>query len=357
MLQLEPLIPPTDLWPGGIPACLRVEPSSVEWSDMVETSKGWLQFVQEEWTESESLDEELQQRRRLMERWASASQDFRDSYQNRASLPESAVQYPMPLLKRVRHAPKQFFCLAPVDRESHATNYTRLVKLLILLYTSLRRGGKSHPMSFEPDPYPQIPAVFPDHTRSSPAPEALIPQYCLESADFRYISMTHTGTVLFPRFNDTIFTVIDQESLNTGQLIMLELHVNGQIKDYTRLRPWHAGEIMMYHNVQGWPLAEMIDWSMRARFLPRNNPLDLDQPLVDIIDSAQQKRELDIHGFTRELLTAQIEVFAPGYLELERQGLEVQYDLANLMTGDDIRAYNYMIPPGDPARRQAPSGQ
>ncbi|GLB07657.1 hypothetical protein AtubIFM57258_003006 [Aspergillus tubingensis] len=78
MLQLEPLIPPTELWPGGIPACLRVEPSSVEWSDMVETSKGWLQFVQEEWTESGSLDEQLQQRRRLMERWASASQDFRD---------------------------------------------------------------------------------------------------------------------------------------------------------------------------------------------------------------------------------------------------------------------------------------
>ncbi|GLA42691.1 hypothetical protein AnigIFM63309_011238 [Aspergillus niger] len=138
---------------------------------------------------------------------------------------------------------------------------------------------------------------------------------------------------------------------------MLELHVNGQVKDHTRLRPWHAGEIMLYHNVQGWPLAEMIDWSMRARFLPRNNPLNLDQPLVDIIDSAQQKREIDIQGFTRELLAAQLEVFAPGYLALENQGLEVQYDLANLMTGDDIRGYNYMIPPGDPARRQVPSRQ
>ncbi|PYH28650.1 uncharacterized protein BO87DRAFT_402037 [Aspergillus neoniger CBS 115656] len=218
MLQLEPFIPSTDLWPGGIPACLRLESSSkIENHDMAEISKGWLQFVQEEWSVSEGLDEELQQRRRLMERWASAS------YQNRASLPKSAVQYPMPLLKRVRHAPKQTFCLAPVDRESHATNYTRLVKLLILLYTSLRRGGKSHPMSFEPDPYPQIPAVFPDHTKSSPAPEALIPQYCLESADFRYISMTHSGKVLFPRLNNKIFTVIDQEALNTGQLIMLEL--------------------------------------------------------------------------------------------------------------------------------------
>lgn len=85
--------------------------------------------------------------------------------------------------------------------------------------------------------------------------------------------------------------------------------------------------------------------------------LNLDQPLVDIIDSAQQKREIDIRGFTRELLTAQLEVFAPGYLALEKQGLEVQYDLANLMTGDDIRSYNYMIPMGDPARRQAPSRQ
>ncbi|GKZ34381.1 hypothetical protein AbraIFM66950_004612 [Aspergillus brasiliensis] len=156
--------------------------------------------------------------------------------------------------------------------------------------------------------------------------------------------MTHAGTVLFPRFYNNIFTVIDQEALNTGQLIMLELHVNGLIKDRTRLRPWHAGEIMLFHNVQGWPLAEMIDSSNRARFLYKNNPLDLSQPLVDIIDSAQQKREIDINGYTQELLTAQLEIFAPGYLALERQGLEAQYDLANLLSGDDIRDYNFMVP-------------
>nr|XP_003188875.1 hypothetical protein ANI_1_2096104 [Aspergillus niger CBS 513.88] len=324
---------------------------------MAEITKGWLQFVQEEWTESESLDEQLQQRRRLMERWASASQDFRDSYQARASLPESGIEYSLPLRTRIRHSPKEFLCLAPVDPENHATNYTRLVKLLILLYTSIHHGGMSHPMGHEPDPYPQIPAVFPDHTRCPPTPEALIPQYCLESADFRYLSMTHTGTVLFPGFFNTIFIVIDQEALNTGQLILLELRPNGQIEDCTRIRPWHAGKIMLFHNALGWFLSEMSGKRERSSWLPGNYPLNLDQPLVDIIDSAQQKREIDIRGFTRELLTAQLEVFAPGYLALEKQGLEVQYDLANLMAGDDIRSYNYMIPMGDPARRQAPSRQ
>ncbi|GLB07656.1 hypothetical protein AtubIFM57258_003005 [Aspergillus tubingensis] len=148
-------------------------------------------------------------------------------------------------------------------------------------------------------------------------------------------------------FINHIFVVIDQEALNTGQLILLELQPNGQIEDCTRVRPWHIEQIMRFHVGLGWFLSEMSGRWEYSPYLPANNPLDLDQPLVDIIDSAQQKREVDIHGFTRERLAAQLEVFAPGYLELERQGLEVQYDLANLMTGDDIRGYTYMIPPED----------
>ncbi|OJJ70045.1 hypothetical protein ASPBRDRAFT_197752 [Aspergillus brasiliensis CBS 101740] len=345
MLQLQPLLPPNYFWPDGIPQCLRADPNpDIDYNDMEEMSKGWLQFVQEEWTKSESLEEEFQQRRRLMERWASADQTFRDSYQIRAPLPKNGVDYPPSLLIKSEHFPRKFVCLAPVDREQHATNYTRLVKLLILFYTSLHRGGNSHPMSFEPEPYPHIPVLFPDHPKYSPTLEALLPLYCLEYADFRFVSMTSTGTVFFPGLCEAVFTVIDQEALNTGQPAMLVFHMNGQIKDYSRLRPWHAGHIMSFHNVQGWPLEEMI------------NLLDLSQPLVDIIDSAQQKREVDIRGYTRELLTEQLEVFAPGYLALERQGLEVQYDLANLLSGDIIHGYNYMIPselypPGDKRRK------
>ncbi|RAK89217.1 hypothetical protein BO79DRAFT_172368, partial [Aspergillus costaricaensis CBS 115574] len=342
MLQLEPLIPSTDLWPGGILTCLRVEPSPIDWFDTAEISKGWLQFVQEEWTESESLDEQLQQRRLLMERWASASQDFRDSYQARASLPETALDYPLPLLTRIRHSPKHFFCLAPVDREKHASNYVRLVKLLILLYFHQNDGA--HPMEHEPEPYPQIPALFPDLTRSSPTPEALITQYCLESADFRYLTMTVAGNVLFPGFYNDIFIVIDQEALNTGQLIMFELHANGQIKSYTRLRPWHTGAIMLYHNVQGWFFEEMIDPWEHPWFLHNNKPLSLDMPLVDILDTAQQNGELRFNDYTREYWAAQLEIFAPGYLALERQGLEADYDLANLWS--DLHGYHHWVPPG-----------
>ena len=127
-------------------------------------------------------------------------------------------------------------------------------------------------MQFEPEPYQQIPALFSDLTRSLPTPEALIPQYCLETADFRYLSMTQAGKVLFPGFFNNIFIVIDQEALDIGQLIMFELHTNGQIKDYTRLRPWHTGAIMLYHNVQGWFLEEMIDPWEHPWFLHNNKP-------------------------------------------------------------------------------------
>ncbi|GKZ79585.1 hypothetical protein AnigIFM56816_003786 [Aspergillus niger] len=309
----------------------------------------------EEWIDSESLDEQLQQRRRLMERWASASQEFRDSYQARASLPETALEYPLPLLTRIRHSPKHFFCLAPVDRENNASNYARLIKLLILLYVHQNDGA--HPMEHEPEPYPQIPALFPDLTRSAPTPEALITQYCLESADFRYLSMTHAGKILFPDFYNNIFIVIDQEALNTGQLIMFELHSNGQINSCTRLRPWHTGPIMMCHNVSGWFLEEMIDPRIHPHYLFKNIPLNLDMPLVDILDTAQQNGELRFTRYTRDDWAAQLEIFAPGYLALERQGLEMNYDLANLWS--DLQGYQHWVPPGKypPGARRREHGQ
>ena len=72
--------------------------------------------------------------------------------------------------------------------------------------------------------------------------------------------------------------------------------------------------------------------------------LSLDMPLVDILDTAQQNGELRFNDYTREYWAAQLEIFAPGYLALERQGLEADYDLANLWS--DLHGYHHWVPPG-----------
>lgn len=85
--------------------------------------------------------------------------------------------------------------------------------------------------------------------------------------------------------------------------------------------------------------------------------LNLDMPLVDILDTAQQNGELRFTRYTRDDWAAQLEIFAPGYLALERQGLEMNYDLANLWS--DLQGYQHWVPPGKypPGARRREHGQ
>jgi hypothetical protein len=102
--MLEPILSPDELWPGGIPSAIRLHPDAdlSENDDLREESKGWCQFVhvcmvyyQHQHiffmdcqkinsntiggvVPKTDLNEEMQQRRTLIERWASADQTFRD---------------------------------------------------------------------------------------------------------------------------------------------------------------------------------------------------------------------------------------------------------------------------------------
>ncbi|KAL4930300.1 uncharacterized protein BDV17DRAFT_289908 [Aspergillus undulatus] len=77
-------------WPGGIPSCIQRHPTgNLSIEALKEATKGWLLFVKETWVpcvragiaDDEHTDNgeyELRQRRKLVEEWASASQEFRD---------------------------------------------------------------------------------------------------------------------------------------------------------------------------------------------------------------------------------------------------------------------------------------
>jgi hypothetical protein len=58
--------------------------------------------------------------------------------------------------------------------------------------------------------------------------------------------------------------------------------------------------------------------------------MDIDQPLIGILDSAHQRGELFFDEYSPNDWARQLEAFAPGYLDLEAQDREADFDLTNL---------------------------
>jgi hypothetical protein len=73
-------------WPGGIPCEIKPHPQTdLSQDELREEVEGWLRFVQEKWVLRDRAnitdvhkEYELRQRRALVQKWASESQDFRD---------------------------------------------------------------------------------------------------------------------------------------------------------------------------------------------------------------------------------------------------------------------------------------
>ncbi|GAM35787.1 hypothetical protein TCE0_017f04381 [Talaromyces pinophilus] len=251
----------------GTPSTVRLHPND-EWSEdeLKEESKGWCQFVKEEWIPKTDLNEEMQQRQALIERWASADQNFRDSYHRRAPLRDSSLDYPPNLLPKYLAHQKRFICLAPVDREKHSENYKRLLKVLILLYNHENRS-LDHPMAHYTNWDPcHIPAIIVDPSFTDTADDPsfssyrnLLINYYLHPADFRAVSMTRAGTIVFPKVNLREFIVIDQESLNEGRLAVMNFKFNGQLENYALLRPIPMGKAMLHLYLEGWSVGEVLN--------------------------------------------------------------------------------------------------
>lgn len=61
----------------------------------------------------------------------------------------------------------------------------------------------------------------------------------------------------------------------------------------------------------------------------------MDDPVLDILENALDLSEMvDIDG-DRDQFAKDIELYAPGYLELEAAGRAAQYDVARLRCGEE----------------------
>ena len=71
--------------------------------------------------------------------------------------------------------------------------------------------------------------------------------------------------------------------------------------------------------------------------------INMDQPLMTIVDSLVQQRNLSIPGFALEDWEDEIQRLAPGYLALEAQGREIEYDLADLWNEEGLFYNHYTL--------------
>ncbi|KAF7115458.1 hypothetical protein CNMCM5793_002416 [Aspergillus hiratsukae] len=148
----------------------------------------------------------------------------------------------------------------------------------------------------------------------------------LEQADFRAIQMKRDGTAFFSK--PGLWFVIDQSGLDTGRISVVDFKPNGQVANLIRLRPWHLSGVsglVLLHEGLGWPLRAMID---ENRF-----PQGYNQPYASPGSPGRDKATTGIRvgGLgCREIWTREIDRNAPGYLALEAQGREWEFDLESL---------------------------
>lgn len=94
------------------------------------------------------------------------------------------------------------------------------------------------------------------------SPHNLISNIYLQPADFNAVSMTRSGTVIFPRERSWVgYTVINQDSLKRGRVEVMTFKANGEISLHAIVLPWRFAGIMTHHTGTGKPLSRLLDYN------------------------------------------------------------------------------------------------
>ncbi|KAJ5613719.1 hypothetical protein N7528_007373 [Penicillium herquei] len=165
------------------------------------------------------------------------------------------------------------------------------------------------------------------------AEDNALPSALLKEADFRAISMTHNGSAFFSGCVG-IWFIIDQTDLDTGRMTLVSFNPDGTALDRLKLRPWNVASLVIRYTGLAWPLSRLIFEELGGG-RTRNQPMDMDLPLLDLLETSHRhEKSLGIPGLNRKQWSEEIERNAPGYLELESQGREVEFELSQLQPID-----------------------
>lgn len=119
--------------------------------------------------------------------------------------------------------------IAPVD-EAHAANRARWVKFVILLYNydiETRHCLLGNYMPSE--------TIFNSTTTTDFSVENFLPWHDLETANFRGMYLTHTGTVFYLEYPGP-YMLVDEHGLKTGRLTVAEYEINETVEESLHIR-------------------------------------------------------------------------------------------------------------------------
>ncbi|KAK6221951.1 hypothetical protein LQW54_001171 [Pestalotiopsis sp. IQ-011] len=230
---------PQRYWPAGIPASIKFSPEPIYGpvrEGIREHTKAWQLFLEENAVERppDSGDDlfEVTQRRKLVEQWARMSQGDRAASEKRAPVRDSASWYPAHLRDRSRTTPKsvdfvQFTVPEPLDARSRAL----WTKLRAMLYSL---DGDSGTLFDADDSTIGIATLNSASLEASVAPGDFLKWCHVEDADLNAMAMTIDGAVICHRWRGSVLFV-DREALETGFVLLCELHSNGQVQDEARI--------------------------------------------------------------------------------------------------------------------------
>ncbi|RHZ46603.1 uncharacterized protein CDV56_101022 [Aspergillus thermomutatus] len=129
--------------------------------------------------------------------------------------------------------------------------------------------------------------------------------------------------------------LVTADDLDTGHITIVEFKRNGQVRESFRRRACNMWPVYLEYCTGCRDLGQ-VKWDGVGGGDEKNSDLDMTQPVIDILEGAKARREF-LFGFdgARDGWTEDIEIYAPGYLEMEAAGNEADYDHARLIDPQD----------------------
>ncbi|KAI1344210.1 hypothetical protein F5Y15DRAFT_365855 [Xylariaceae sp. FL0016] len=310
---------PARYWPGGIPACIQFHPEPIL-SAYENHAKAWQLFLQENAVAppAQCRDEnfEVNQRRKLMERWATLSQDARDTYDGRAPK-RKANWYPEELKGNMRrNLTNSDFCNCVVEYPLSPRNWALWTKMRILLYHLEGEDGPQFDTAvLEPNAAIEPRVVTPD--------SFFMFEYA-EAARFDCLAMTRQGTIFLHQSISTCLFV-DQEALETGRLLLCDIENNGSVVASGRGWPIYTHHVYCMVMGLGKPVTSLVENGCFGDEY-EDIALDMEKSILDILEDMKPGLQGGIDEWIDD-----IERYAPGYLDMEEAlgGMVTDYDHEN----------------------------
>ncbi|KAJ5924249.1 hypothetical protein N7466_008436 [Penicillium verhagenii] len=291
-------------WPECIPSFIRRHEEPVEWEDIDgDATRAWRYFVRERWVSGDDTAD--QQKRDLIEQWATADQKFRDDESFTKSDVESFCMV--------------YICITELNEEKQAL----LAKCILGLFP-WEDGWE-----FLAD---EIVMFLPlEGNQGNHVLDTFKLQQSVARPDFLDMHMALDGTVIFRDCYPKL--IIDDRTLETGLGLWVEFGTNGiyekayraqimmmEFADFYReIGPGNQTPIqcaLMYIESR----YSDLDKDRDPKIILEDEPVDMWKPLVEIYLG-----EVDL-----------VDDYAPGFREAEEEGngLAIGFDLRQILAND-----------------------